>query len=172
MFSKIIKEFFLKKLVNKKLTQHQLDEAEGKIQTVGIVVDETFFENKEVLLQKFISHGFLSENIVLLSFKNKYKAKESVKEPFFSLVNVGLSGKINKKEIQDFINSPFDMLVSYYDERKAPLMLVTKQSKAKFKVGFSSVEKRMFHLMIASEVEKEEEFTSELFKYLKILNKI
>ena len=108
----------------------------------------------------------------MLSFKNKYKTKEIVIEPCFSLSNVGLSGKINKKEVQDFIKTPFDMLVSFYDERKAPLMLVTKQSKAKFKVGFSSVDKRMFHLMIASQVEKQEEFTSELFKYLRILNKI
>lgn len=172
MFSKIIKEFFLKKLVNKKLTQHELNEPDGKIMTIGILVDETYFENKEDLYQQFVFQGFLPENIVLLSFKNKYKTKEIVKEPYFSLTNVGLSGRINKKEVQDFIKTPFDMLVSYYDERKAPLMLVTKQSKAKFKVGFSSVDKRMFHLMIASQVEKQEEFTSELFKYLRILNKI
>ena len=55
MFSKIIKEFFLKKLVNKKLTQHELNEPDGKITTIGILVDETYFENKEHLYQQFLA---------------------------------------------------------------------------------------------------------------------
>ncbi|MCU0350369.1 MAG: hypothetical protein MUF43_05995 [Flavobacterium sp.] len=172
MFFKIIKEFFLKKRVNKRLTEYQLSESDGTIETVGILIDETHFEHKQLLIESFISNGFLAKNITVVSFKNRYKSKDVVEEPYFSLKNVGISGAIKKKEIQDFIDQPFDMLVSYYDEKKAPLMLVTKRSKAKFKVGFSSVDKRIFHFMIGSETDNYKEFNEELFKYLKILNKI
>jgi hypothetical protein len=53
MFSKIIKEFFLKKLVNKKLTQHELNEADGKITTIGILVDETYLRTKNIYTNNF-----------------------------------------------------------------------------------------------------------------------
>jgi hypothetical protein len=64
------------------------------------------------------------------------------------------------------------MLISYYDFEKAPLMIITQQSKASFKVGFSTIDKRLNHFMIDTNVEKQEVFTNELFRYLKILNKI
>jgi len=45
-------------------------------------------------------------------------------------------------------------------------------SKAKFKVGFASVSKKLNHFMIGTHAEDHEVFMSELFKYLKILNKL
>ena len=71
-----------------------------------------------------------------------------------------------------FNNSTFDLLVSYYDIEKTPLILLTHQSKALLKVGFSSVDKRLNHLMINTMVENYKVFTHELFRYLKILKKI
>ena len=64
------------------------------------------------------------------------------------------------------------MLISYYDVEKPPLVLVTLQSKAKFKVGFSTIDKRLNAFMITTVAEKHGEFVAELFKYLKILKKI
>ena len=46
------------------------------------------------------------------------------------------------------------------------------KSKSKFKVGFDTVDKRVNHFIIKTVVEDFNEFVLELFKYLKILNKI
>ena len=74
--------------------------------------------------------------------------------------------------INDFIETPFDLLVNYYDVNKSGLLLLSTKSKAKFKVGFDTVDKRVNHFIIKTLVENYNEFVLELFKYLKILNKI
>ena len=77
-----------------------------------------------------------------------------------------------KQEVNNFITTDFDLLINYYDTEKVPLLLISHQSKAKFKVGFSSVDKRINHFMISTNAENHIIFIEELFKYLKILNKI
>jgi L-rhamnose mutarotase len=64
------------------------------------------------------------------------------------------------------------LLINYYDTEKAALLLVSNQSKASFKVGFSSIDKKLNHFMIDTNAENYKVFIEELFKYLKILNKI
>jgi hypothetical protein len=76
------------------------------------------------------------------------------------------------QEIIDFKANKFDLLISYYDIEKVPLLLVTQRSKAGFKVGFSNIDKRLNHLMIETTAENSLVFIDELFKYLKILKKI
>ncbi|MBC8882701.1 hypothetical protein H9X57_02750 [Flavobacterium piscinae] len=55
---------------------------------------------------------------------------------------------------------------------KTPLQIVTHKSKADFKVGFTSTDKRLNHFMIDTDVENYTVFVDELFKYLRILNKL
>jgi hypothetical protein len=49
---------------------------------------------------------------------------------------------------------------------------ITRNSKAQFKVGFSSIDKRLNHLMIKTQIINHSVFVTELFKYLKLLKKI
>lgn len=172
MFSKILKEFFLKKIVNKRLSSYRLNDSDDKVETIGIIVDETYFTNKDKLISALLKKGFNKEQLTILVFKEKVKAKEVIEEPFFSLKNITISGKINKAEVEVFVGKKFDLLINYYDEPKAVLNMVAKKSAANFKVGFSGIDKRINHLIIASDVDAIDEFVEELFKYLKILNKI
>lgn len=172
MFYKIIKNFFLKKNVVKKLTTKKLEISNDKIKTIGIIVDESFFKDTERVVEKIISHGFKRESIFILVYQDKLKNKFQLNEPFLALHNISISGKILKNEVIDFINTPFDLLLNYYDLNKSALLLLSVDSKAKFKVGFETVDNRVNHLIIKSHVENFSEFTLELFKYLKILNKI
>ena len=75
-------------------------------------------------------------------------------------------------EVLNFINENFDLLINYYDVEKIPLVLLSNESKASFKVGFSAIDKRLNHFMINTNAENYTVFIDELFKYLKILNKI
>jgi hypothetical protein len=70
------------------------------------------------------------------------------------------------------METPFDLLINYYDVEKSALLVVTNLSKAKFKVGFAAVNKKLNHFMINTEGGNYAIFTEELFKYLKILNKL
>ena len=92
--------------------------------------------------------------------------------PEFSLHKLSFKGNLENENVTNFTNQEFDMLISYYDTEKAPLMITTFKSKANFKVGFSTIDKRLNHFMISTNAENYKVFVSELFKYLKILNKI
>jgi len=78
----------------------------------------------------------------------------------------------DKSEVKDFTAQKFDLLINYYDTEKSALLLASNQSKAIFKVGFASIDKKLNHFMIDTNAENYKVFIDELFKYLKILNKI
>ena len=172
MFYKIIKNFFLKKNVTKRLLKQKNQLAQQKIATVGLLVDETYFSNTAALVDQLISKGIEKDNITVLIYKDKIKSKELITSPFLSLKNISFAGEIDKPEVVDFLETSFDILINYYDVNKNALLLLTIKSKANFKVGFDSVDKRVNHFIIKTLVDEYEMFTLELFKYLKILNKI
>ena len=83
-----------------------------------------------------------------------------------------MAANFNNPDVNEFISKKFDLLINYYDIEKAPLLQVSNLSKASFKVGFSAVDKRINHFMINTTTDNYKVFIDELFKYLKILNKI
>ncbi|MCR5862195.1 hypothetical protein LRS05_08580 [Flavobacterium sp. J372] len=172
MFLKFIKDFSLKKIIRKNLASYKPVANQDVISTIGILIDETYFSDKDALINDLIANGFRAENIQTLSFKDRIKKKEVMDCCHFTRKDIAPDGSFAKEDVAAFINSPFDMLISYYDVEKAPLVWATLQSKAKFKAGFATVGKRLNHFTINTVAEKHEEFISELIKYLGILNKI
>ena len=172
MFLNKIKDFWTKKIVKKKLSNVRLINSDSSIRKVGIVFDESYFYEREELLKELIDQGIKIENIQILVFKNKIKKNESFNYSVFSYKNLSWSASIDGQEFKDFVDSDFDLLISYYDIEKAPLLLTSHLSNASFKVGFASIDKRLHHFMIDTNAENYKVFMEELIKYLKILNKL
>ena len=172
MFLSKIKDFLTKKNVKKRLSNVNHVASTSSIKKIGIVFDETYFYEKESLIKQLVSNGIKEEAISILVFKNTIKKNEVIDYPVFSFKDLKWNASFETAVVTDFINQNFDMLISYYDTEKAALLLVTHHSKADFKVGFSSVDKRLNHFMIDTNAENYKIFTEELFKYLKILNKL
>ena len=172
MFYKIIKNFFLKKNVKKRLLNSPSISKQEKIKTIGLLVDESYFSKTASLIDEILLQGFEKNQIVVLVYKDKIKAKEIRNELFVSRKNITISGEINNPEVNKFLEEPFDLLINYYDVSKFPILLLSIKSKAKFKVGFDTIDKRVNHFIIKEFVDNYKEFTLEVFKYLKILNKI
>lgn len=172
MFLSKLKDFFTKKIVKKRLVNVAPFNSNGAIKKVGIIIDETYFFEKDDFIKQLAFFGIDTISISLLIFKNKIIKNEILNHITFSFNDLSWSGKIENTFVNEFIKEEFDLLISYYDTEKAPLLLVTNNSKANFKVGFSSVDKRLNHFMIDSNAENYKVFIDELFKYLKILNKL
>ena len=172
MFLNYFKDLATKKIVKKSLSNVYQSTSDKVIKTVGIIFDETYFYEKEALVKELIYNGINQHDIKILVFKNKIKKNEIFDYPVFSNTDITWLATIDKKEINDFIATPFDLLINYYDTEKPILLLVSHLSKASFKVGFSVIDKRINHFMIDINAENYKVFTEELFKYLKILNKI
>ncbi|AIN74394.1 hypothetical protein SL053_001656 [Flavobacterium psychrophilum] len=172
MFIKYIKEISLKKILKRSLHNVKPSLLTTPILTVGLVIDESYFSDKEQLTKELVACGVKESNIKMIVFRDKIKKNETFSQPTFSNNDMSWKGTLSPIFVKDFINIPFDMLISYYDTEKAPLLLITNHSKALFKVGFSTVDKRLNHLMINTNAENYKVFVHELFRYLKILNKI
>lgn len=172
MFLNFLKNFFLKRKLKNGVFNVNSNFSNEKINTVGIIVDEGYFNEKENLIKELIKNDINQGNIKLLVYKDRFKKNDVVGFPSFSMKDVSWNGEIQQQEAIDFLSKPFDMLISYYDVTKAPLSLATQQSKAVFKVGFSTIDKRLNHFMINTNAENFKVFSDELFKYLRILNKI
>lgn len=170
MFLNFLKKFILKRKLKKGLLASDVLSAE-KIKTVGLLIDETYFAQKNQLIQELEANGMKSQNITLLLYHDKNK-KRDFNFTSFSLKNISWSGSVDNQEVVDFKAKNFDLLISYYDVEKPALLLVTQRSKALFKVGFATIDKRVNHLMIDTTVANSAVFVDELFKYLRILNKI
>ncbi len=172
MFIKFIKEISLKKILKNTLHNVKPSILSTSIKTVGLLIDESYFQEKENLVRELVNNGISQDNIKLLVYRNKIKKNEIFQSPTFSSKDMNWKGDFSPPFVSEFVNTDFDLLISYYDIEKTPLLLVTHSSKALFKVGFSTVDKRLNHLMINTNAENFKVFTHELFRYLKILNKI
>lgn len=172
MFLNYIKNLSTKKKIKNKLSNGSNIANNNLIKTVGIIFDETYFQDKEALIQELVSRGISEQNIEILIFRDIIKKKQTFDWPFFSNKNLNWNATFNKSEVNNFINTPFDLLINYYDIEKSALILVSHLSKANFKTGFSSIDKRVNDFMIDTTVENYKVFIRELFMYLKILNKI
>lgn len=172
MFLNYIKDYFLKRILKNSLQNVKSISSEVSIQTVGVLIDESYFSEKDALVKELIANGILESNIKIIVYKDKLKKNEAYSQPTFSIKHLNWKAEITNPTVTDFINEKFDLLISYYDVERAILLNITQNSKSRFKVGFSSVDKRLNHLMINTNAENYKVFVHELFRYLKILNKI
>ena len=146
--------------------------SDKKIKTVGIIFDESYFYEREALVQELILNGIEEKDIKFIVFKDKVKKNEVFDFPIFSFKDLTWIATIDNPQVNEFVKEPFDLLINYYDTEKTALLLASHLSKANFKVGFSLIDNRLNHFMINTNAENYKLFMDELFKYLKILNKI
>ncbi|HQK38943.1 hypothetical protein C3L50_11310 [Flavobacterium alvei] len=172
MFLNYIKNYFLLKILKNNLDNVKSSKDLTLIQTVGLLIDESYFLEKEDLISELIANGIQESNIKIIVYRDKLKKNEVYTQPTFGTKHLNWNAQITDATLREFIKDKFDLLISYYDVEKAFLIKVTNNSRAQFKVGFSSVDKRLNHLMINTNAENHTVFVHELFRYLKILNKI
>ncbi len=172
MFLKQLRNFFIKSKIKKKLLDVVPDYKINSIKKIGIIVDETSFKISEALVNELIISGFDKDNITVLIFKDKIFTNDQLIFSAFSDRDLQWSGRINNNQVASFIDRKFDLLINYYDYEKLPLLVVTNDSKAFFKVGFAAVDKRINHFIVNTTCENYKVFVAELLKYLKILKKL
>jgi hypothetical protein len=172
MFLNYIKRILVKKTLKSSLRNVRMDDLKNPIKTIGLLVDESCFLNIKDLVKEIVAYGIAESSIKVIAHREVLKKEDVYLYPTFGLSDFNFNGTIELQSIKEFVSEEFDLLINYYDIEKPVLLLLTNNSKAKFKVGFSSIDKRLNHLMISCNVENYTVFIHELFRYLKILNKI
>nr|WP_231559988.1 hypothetical protein [Flavobacterium gilvum] len=114
----------------------------------------------------------MENNLKIIAFRKSLSDKEQFLNPTFGYKDLNFKSDFIKQSVNEFLQDEFDLLINYYSEEEPILLFLTHKTKAKFKAGFSSVDKRLNHFLINIQFTDYKEFVSELFRYLKILNKI
>lgn len=172
MFLNFIKDFTSKKIVKRNLSHDRPQPSDGLVETVGVIFDESYFLQKDAVIDALVANGINENYIRILVFRDRIKKNETFPYPVFSHRDLSWSADLDKPEVKAFTDVKFDLLINYFDQEKTALLVAAHQSKALFKAGFASVDIRINHFMIDTTAENHEIFTTELFKYLKILNKL
>lgn len=172
MFLKRFREKSNQKYINNILNSNGREVHGRKAESIGIVLNFDEFNDYDRLRNMLKEIGFKDNKVKFISFIDDEKSKPNSWDAFFNPKNFGWKGKIENTELQDFIDTPFDVLISYYNEECLELNMVTALSKANLKVGINDNDPRLYDLIINIRTEYLDVFQKEIVKYLKVLNKI
>ncbi len=117
------------------------------------------------------SIGHYFEDVLESEFTGIERVDEE-RSPDFKGDGFWLEAKLNSVELQDFVDTKFDALISYYKNDNLELNTITALSKANFKIGISGKDVRLNDFIINIKPNKINIFKKEFLKYLKTLNKI
>ncbi|MFK8061114.1 MAG: hypothetical protein AB8B78_13620 [Polaribacter sp.] len=166
-----IKENRVRKKLNKQLlkTNTKRTVSQKEIMTVGILTLDSI--SSKIDLQTEIETIIGVRNTKIYSFK-KFDKLDDASFKHFSEKDINWKGDFIQPNFKSFIETPFDLLIGFFNEENLYLEKAVYNSKATFKVGFSNVNSNLYEMEIHSEIENVEQFSTELKKYLKILKKL
>ena len=172
MFFKRLKKKSNQKYINNILNNRKTSVDDRRIKSVGVIFNNDEFKNYDQLRSIFKSIGINENKVKFITFITDEKSRPNSWDAYFYPENFGWKGKIEGADLDEFINEPFDALISYYQSDHLELNLATTMSKANFKIGISSKDERLYDFIINIEPNQINIFKNELIKYLKVFNKI
>ena len=172
MFFKRLKTNSSQKFLTTVLNSRLKEFKSGKIVSVGIIFDYNNFQDYDFFKLMLTDLGISVNRIRFISMIDSLENTPNSWDAFYSKENFDWLGHCKNIEISEFVNIPFDLLISYYKPNCYELNIVTAMSKAKFKVGLSYEDKRLHDFILELDPKEKDTFKIEIIKYLKTLNKI
>ncbi|WP_299335600.1 hypothetical protein [uncultured Psychroserpens sp.] len=172
MILKAFKEKSNQKYINKLLNARRVAVSNTKMNTVGVILNISEFSDFEAFRAYFKSLGVQQAKVKIIAFVEDPKDSNVLWDTYFNPKDFGWKGKINNIDLQSFIDTKYDVLISFYKTHHLELDLITASSKANFKVGLNNEDQRLYDLIINVKPKEFSIFKEELKKYLTVLNKL
>lgn len=175
MILKILKGF--KEKSNKKHLNKILDSRESlfddsKIKSLGIIFCIEEMGDFEIFRNLASALNVMPNKVKIIAYTQSIKDAPNFWDTYYHSEDFGWNGNIKNVELQTFLDTKFDALISYYESDILELKLLTALSKAKFKIGILQSDHRINDLIIKTSLKEFRLFKSELVKYLFTLKKI
>ncbi|WP_341214807.1 hypothetical protein [uncultured Wocania sp.] len=172
MILKGFKEKSNKKHLNKLLSQRKVSVADSKIESLGVILNIDEVDDFELFRILANNINVRPNRLKIIAYSANKKENLSTWDDCFNPKDFGWKGTIKNVELQSFLNTNFDALISYYINDVLELKLLTAKSKAQFKIGILQTDARLNDLIIKTSLKEFDVFKAEVHKYLTILNKI
>ena len=135
MILKGFKEKSNKKYLNKLLTERQVHVVDNKIKSLGIILNIDEVEDFELFRKLADQLNVMPNKLKVIAYSGNNKVQSYRWDTCFNPLDFGWSGKIKNIELQTFLDTKFDALISYYSIESLELKLLTALSQANFKIG-------------------------------------
>lgn len=169
---KILKYNSLKKHIEKNLLERDVTQRNAPLKQLGFLVDETSFDDFEMLYDFGKELGIQQKDIKLFTFVETRRKIPSLRQNQITNKEFTWRGEIQSQNALEFLNFPFDVLIGFYNDQHKFLSAMVAQSKAKFKIGINATDERMYDLLLAVDPQNQNDFKKEVKKYLKLFKKI
>lgn len=174
MLLKSLKKQILKKKIESKLKKvdAQLLDKSLPIKTVGCLVDRSLIADSSYFYDLFEELKIDQNKVSLLSFSDEGDASSGLFG--YNVTKNALSWKsdIVSDDAREFISHEYDLLINFFKNSNSVLGLISAHSNALFRIGFENIDNRFNDLIFSTKMSKKNVFKNELFRYLKIMNKI
>jgi len=110
-------------------------------------------------------------NVHIYAFR-KFKKSDSISYKHFTEKDFGWSGEVKDPSLDVFLESPFDLLIGYFNEKNLYLEFSVLKSAATFKIGFAKVNDKLYDLVVNEHPGNIDSFVKVIKKYLELLHKI
>lgn len=172
MILKGFKEKSNKKFLNKLLSNRNVNILDNKIESLGVILNVDEVDDFELFRTMADNINVHPNKLKIIAFSATKIEGLNTWDNCFNLKDFGWNGTIKNVELQWFLNTKFDALISYYTQDELELKLLTATSKAQFKIGILQTDIRLNDLIIKTKINEFDVFKTEVYKYLTILNKI
>ncbi|MCB0438816.1 MAG: hypothetical protein KDD20_08755 [Mangrovimonas sp.] len=172
MFLKAFKEKSNKKIINSLLNSREVFVDSSKVEHLGVLLNVGESNDFEAFRKLADEMNILPNKLKIVAFSNNDKSESNFWDTCFTPKDFGWSGTTSNRELKTFLETSFDVLISYYAEDLLELKMITAQSQAKFKVGIFQKDDRLNDLIIKTPVNQFGLFKKELIKYLTIFKKL
>ncbi|MCK5782215.1 MAG: hypothetical protein KAH10_06465 [Flavobacteriales bacterium] len=174
--TKIADYFYKKILIDAKQVESD-DFIFQKVKTVGIIYDKDSSHVNEFIEE--ISVESTSMPSGLSFFELGYNLNEDLKPHVDGLSSVlfydsdiNTYGKPISKEVVEFLETPFDLLINLVSNDLWPIKFCVALSKADFKVGHFEENNNVYDFMVDTRsIKSYKEFHKTIISYLQIINK-
>lgn len=169
---KIIQKIFFKKIVDNNLKNRDLSNINDQLHSIGFLVDEEIKIDFEKFYEISKELGLHEKDVKIFSFSEVKTKTPTLHQNKINNKHFTWKGEIHNQNANEFLETPFDVLVGYYRSKNDYLDVMVSKSKAKFKMGFKEIDNRLFDLLIDVDPLNINAIKKELVKYFRTLNKI
>ena len=142
------------------------------VSSIACIVDMDKFKDAEAFLSLRQKLELKPNAVHVMGYKRGQDKHGMFSIPFCTDKDLGWNGSIENGDFSEFSGREYDVLINYYLEDRLVLKLMSTKINARIRAGLQGSDNAMNDLIFDCQMNDFNTFSSELEKYLKILNEL
>ncbi|TYB79661.1 DUF6913 domain-containing protein [Bizionia myxarmorum] len=168
MILKGFKEKSIKKHLRSLLNNSEHTAITQVIESVGLIVNVDEVPDLKIFKSLAKSLNIAPNNLKIIVFTESKISENTLEQGCFNPKDIGWKAAILNNELEAFLHTKFDLLISFYSADSFYLKVLTAKSSAHFKASVFQGEPRLNDLIIQTPLTDFDAFKTELLKYLHV----